>query len=226
VQWSGHKPDASRASGTLFYSNHPGWWDPALFALLQSHFMPGRPGFGPIDARTLKRYPTLNRAGFLPLDPSSHNSLRQFLDQSKDILKSGGVFWLTAQGQFADVRLRPVRLKSGLAHIASQATDCMIIPVAIEYVYGSESRAEAFIRFGQPVPHSSLPGSLTAKHAFLEDALETTQDALAADVITRDHARFQLLLEGRSGMGGLYAQLQKLSSLMRREKHDPRHAGR
>ena len=39
-----------RARPVIVCSNHPSWWDPAFFILLQTRLFAGRTGFGPMDA--------------------------------------------------------------------------------------------------------------------------------------------------------------------------------
>src|SRR5438309_11378585 len=39
----------------IIYTNHPSWWDPALFVLLSARLLLGRPGFGPMEADALAR---------------------------------------------------------------------------------------------------------------------------------------------------------------------------
>ena len=47
----------------IVYSNHPSWWDPALYILLAAGLFPGRPSFGPMEANALGRYGLLERLG-------------------------------------------------------------------------------------------------------------------------------------------------------------------
>lgn len=196
-----------------------------MFAVLQEKFFSDRVAFGPIDALTLQRYPFLGRAGFLPVDPRSSSSLRSLLISASHILSSGGVFWITAQGEFTDAQTRPVHLRPGLVHIAARSPGCMIVPVALDYRFTSESRPETFIRFGPSVTPAALPQSRIAAQQVLEQALEETMDALSQDILQRRPV-FLSITSGRSGMGGLYASLQRMSAFVFRKHYDPRHARR
>ena len=196
-----------------------------MFAVLQQRFFPERVAFGPIDALTLQRYPFLGRAGFLPVDPKSNASLRSLLVSASHILSSGGVFWITAQGEFTDAQTRPVRLRPGLAHIVARSPGCMVVPVALDYRFTSESRPEAFIRFGRSISPAALPQGRVATQEALERALEETMDTLSQDILLRRPV-FSPLTSGRSGMGGLYASLQRASAIVFRTRYDPRHARR
>ena len=63
---------------------------------------------------------------------------------------------------------------------------------------------EALCRFGEPL-HGGDGGSVAElAGAGSKRRLTGTMDALAADAIARDPHRFELLLRGRSGVGGVY----------------------
>ncbi|MFC0500639.1 lysophospholipid acyltransferase family protein [Asaia krungthepensis] len=226
IRWSGERPSPHPGQGVIFYTNHPSWWDPALFALIQSRFFPDRPGFGPIDAAALARYPLLGKAGFLPVNPRSLSSIRDMIRSCRAILSAGGIFWITAQGEFTDTRRRPVSLRPGIAHLALDSADAMIVPVALDYCYGTEARAEAFIRFGKPLSRAELGATRPEVHHRLETELEATLEALSHDVAHRRLDQFKTLAKGRAGMGGLYAVLQRIVAMMKGQEYEPRHARR
>ncbi|MFC0510586.1 lysophospholipid acyltransferase family protein [Asaia spathodeae] len=224
VRWSGDFPLLRPRQGIILYTNHPSWWDPALFSVIQQHFMPNRPGFGPIDAQAVKNYPLLRKAGFLPLDGSSPRSVRQLLDASSLILKTGGAFWVTAQGAFADARARPIRLQPGLAHIIRRNPEALVVPVALDYAVGTESRPDIAIRFGAPMKYQAQ--TIEALTADLALHLEQTCDALAEQVIGKQDEAFRPLMDGRTGMGGPYSLIQRLVALLHKRRHEPSHARR
>lgn len=222
LHWSGQVPDIHPGTGILFYTNHPSWWDPATFSVLQERFFPERTAFGPIDAPTLARYPFLGRAGFLPVAHDSPASIRRLLAAASHILGAGGVFWITAQGEFTDAQMRPVRLRPGLAHIARHSPGCVAIPVALDYRFTTESRPEAFIRFGTPHDPQEQDADRASLQIMLERCLERTMDELASDITFR-RAVFAPVFNGSSGMGGLYARIQRLAALIRKRQYEPRH---
>jgi hypothetical protein len=69
-----------------------------------------------------------------------------------------------------------------------------------------------------------LPRRERLRH--LEERLEATLDRLGADVAARDPARFRTVLEGRSGIGGVYDGWRRLTSAWRGRRFDPSHEGR
>lgn len=222
IRVSGTFPSLQPGQGIILYANHPSWWDPAVFSLIQQHFMAERPGFGPIDAQAVRKYPLLQKAGFLPLDGSSPRSIRQLLISSSVIIDAGGAFWVTAQGEFTDARSRPVILQPGLAHIVRRSPQALVVPVALDYTFGTENRPDIAIRFGSPMRDRAQ--STQALSADLAWALEETCDDLSRQIITKHDDAFKTLLEGSTGMGGFYGPIQRLVALVKKQHHEPGHA--
>jgi hypothetical protein len=59
----------------------------------------------------------------------------------------------------------------------------------------------------------------------LETELTGTLDRLSADVQSRDPARFRAVIEGRSGVGGVYDGWRRLTAALRGRAFDPSHEG-
>lgn len=207
-------------------SNHPGWWDPAMYILIMSTLWPHRVGFGPMDAAALRKYRVLRRVGVFGIDPDTRRGAAMFLRSGLRILSDPrAVMFITAQGAFTDVRLRPIRLRPGIAHLARRVPDAVILPLALEYPFWNERRPEALAYFGPPVEAApGLPvGAFTSR---LQDALAQAADALAVASGTRNPALFHELLRGRAGVGGIYDLWRHAGALLRRERFDPSHEGR
>ncbi|MFT8523346.1 lysophospholipid acyltransferase family protein [Gluconobacter oxydans] len=203
-------------------ANHPGWWDPAVFAWLQHHFFGHCHGYGPIEAAALRRYPLLEKAGLIPVDPDDRESLRRFVRVARNVLGQGNVLWITPQGEFADSRVRPVRLQPGFAHLVRHVPSVRLVPLAIEYPFWHESRPELLLRFGPPVPvreGEDVP-CVTAR---MEKALTETMEALARDSCTRDASRFATFAQGQAGVGGLYDVGRRARQWLLGESFQPRH---
>ncbi len=216
---------ASAGRPVIVYSNHPSWWDPALYILLATTLFPGRPGFGPMDAAALGRYGVLERMGIFGIDLASPRGAARFLDTSLRVLATPAtMLWITAEGTFTDARSRPVRLRPGLAHLARRVPGAIILPLAIEYSFWNESRPEALVRFGAPLD-TGRDRSVTEWTAHLESELTRTMDALAAESLARDPALFERLLGGRSGVGGIYDGWRRLRAWAGGRRFDPSHEG-
>ena len=209
----------------VVFTNHPSWWDPAMFVLLHCTLMRERRGHGPMEGAALARYGVLRRMGLFGIEADSRAGAATFLRLGARVLGDpAGVLWVTAQGRFADARQRPVVLRPGLAHLARLAPDAVLLPLAAEYPFWNESRPEALLRFGAPVEAAALRGRPAREGTrVLEGALELTMDELARDAVARDAAPFRTLLEGGAGVGGVYDLWRRTRALVSGRSFDPAH---
>jgi 1-acyl-sn-glycerol-3-phosphate acyltransferase len=211
----------------VFYTNHPGWWDPLIFLLVAERAFPDRLNYGPIDARALGRYRFLERIGFLGIDPHSRQGAARFLRLARAAGRRTDVaFWITAQGTFTDPRSRPVGLRPGVAHIAAAAGGGLFIPVAVEYPFWNERLPEAVIAFGPALEPAAGPEAAAEIWLErLEAALAATQDRLAAAAMSRDPRAFTRLHAGNVGVHWAYDLCRRLAAWRRGEHFDPSHGG-
>lgn len=210
----------------VFYTNHPGWWDPLIFLLIAERAFPERFNYGPIDSRALGRYRFLERIGFLGIDPHSRRGAARFLRLARAAGRRADVaFWITAQGTFTDARSRPVRLRPGVAHVAAAADGGLFIPVAVEYPFWNERLPEALIAFGPALEPAAVRTSAEAWLERLEAALTATQDRLATAAISRNPQAFTRMQAGTAGVHWAYDTCRRLAAWRRGERFDPSHDG-
>lgn len=209
----------------VVFTNHPSWWDPAMFVLVHCTLMRGRTGHGPMEAAALERYGLLRRMGLFGIEADSRAGAATFLRLGARVLGDpSGVLWVTAQGRFADARQRPVTLRPGLAHLARLAPQALLLPLAAEYPFWNESRPEALLRFGPPVEAATLRGrSMREGTQILETALAAAMDSLAQDAVARDPALFHTLLAGGAGIGGVYDLWRRARAVVSGRSFDPSH---
>ena len=214
------------ASGPLIvYSNHPSWWDPAVYILLCDMLFRSRAGYGPMDQAALGKYGLLERMGVFGVTQDDPRGGVQFLRTCDAVLaRPGAMLWITAEGTFTDARVRPVALRPGLAHLARRVPGATILPLALEYPFWNESKPEALLRFGAPL-HSGRDDSVAAWTQRLEAALTATMDALAAESVTRNPALFTPLLRGVTGVGGMYDLWRRARATFAGRRFDPSHEG-
>ena len=207
----------------LVYCNHPSWWDAALFIVLTEQCMAGRRGFGAMDQAALGKYRFMARIGVFGVERGSYRSTAAFLRTATAVLNEPDtVLWMTAEGSFADCRERPVSLQLGTAHLAARLDGIDLIPMAIEYCFWDEKLPEALCRFGPPVAAPDAP-SVDAWRGALRDALTAQMDALAVSAMTRDPARFDVLLDGKVGVGGVYDLWRRARAAVRGERFSAGH---
>ncbi|MFO0809645.1 MAG: lysophospholipid acyltransferase family protein [Gemmataceae bacterium] len=217
-------PPPMRLNGpTVMVLNHPSWWDPLICYSL-SHLWPDRVDWGPMEASALARYKLLSRAGVFGVETGTPQGARDFLRTTHAILADPrATLWVTAQGRFVDVRERPVKLRSGVGHLAERLVVGEVIPVAIEYTFWTERTPECLIAFGEPL---RCGAGQTARQwtAAIADELEATQDTLATAAKSRDPRQFQAIVNGRAGIGGVYDLYRRTMALATGHRFLPEHA--
>ena len=218
-------PPHDSARPLVIYLNHASWWDPLVCLLLSRQFYPDRTSFAPIDAAMFERYGFFKHLGFFGIEPHTARGALTFLRTTHALLASSrNAVWLTPQGRFMDVRERPLRLEDGLGALATREPGAAFIPLAIEYAFWTESRAEILVSFGEPIVPGSEPARTAAEWTrTFTDSLETTQDELSARSCQRDANAWQTLNRGQSGIGGIYDAWRWLRARMRGEQFTPEH---
>jgi len=220
-------PDEGPDGPVIGVVNHPSWWDP-LIGLVTIRLWQGRPHYAPMAADGLAKYPFLGRLGFFAIEPGSARGGRAFLRAGGAILADPrAMLWVTAQGHFTDARVRPTKLAGGVGHLAARQRTGFALPMALEYAFWDERTPEAFVRFGPPIPLGAVePGSDPSPAGWtarLERGLQAAQDALAEETLSRDPSRFDLLLGGAAGVGGVYDAWRRLKAGLRGERFVAEH---
>ncbi len=199
-------PPAPNMPRLVVFTNHPAWWDAAVYAVLARRLFPDRAGYAFIDAAMLQRYRFMRHIGGIGIEQGSRRGAAFFLAAAARALASpDGMLFVAAQGRFADARERPTQLAPGLAHLIDGASDINFVPLALDYTFWNERRPELLLRFGAALSSAALLAqSVKNRNAWLGAHLEAVQDALAIEAIRRDPAAFDTIIEGRVGIGGVY----------------------
>lgn len=221
VACGGKPPTLDRP--TIVYSNHPSWWDPIVLLLAARRLFPGRRLYAPIDAAALDRYRILGRCGLFPIEPGTFRGAAEFMRVARSILREpDALLGLTAQGEFSDVRARPLRLKGGVARLLAEIPDCQAIPLAVEYTFWNERQPEVLLSFG--TPERAAGASKSALEARLQNGLERELDRLGILSVRRDATEFETLIDGRRhGVGGAYDCLVALRQRLKGQRFDRAH---
>jgi 1-acyl-sn-glycerol-3-phosphate acyltransferase len=218
--------DVSTLAGwpILLCLNHPSWWDPLFSLHLSTVLFPSRQHHAPIDAESLQKYRFFRRIGFFPVTRDCSGA-RTFLEYGCSVLSNPNrALWVTAQGQFTDVRIRPVHLQTGIAHLVRHLDRVAVLPLVFEYSFWEEKRPEAFAQLGLPI-HVQAGHLNSVQHwtDIFARALEETQDALSSAVQSHDESRMTLLLRGRPGVSLIYDLWRQVRAKVRGEYFNPQH---
>ena len=208
----------------LFVLNHPSWWDP-MVGIALAKTLAGYRHYAPMLAAMLESYPIFGRLGFFGLDPLSPRSSAEFLRIGGAILSEPErALWVTAQGEFADVRSRPLDLKPGVGHLAARMGRGWVVCVAIEYAFWDQRTPEALLRIAAPIriDHGVKRSGAEWTRQF-EAVLTANLDELNAEVQGRDAAKFSILLGGRAGVGGYYDHFRRAAAWLRFRRFRPAH---
>ena len=93
----------------------------------------------------------------------------------------------------------------GLAHLALQNENVVLLPLAIEYVFWEERLPEALMRFGAPIHASALKDlSKEACSIRLTEGLRQTQRDLSESAIARRSEDFEIQISGKTGTFSFY----------------------
>ncbi len=223
AQWG--MPADHGARPLVVFANHPGWWDGVAFMLLSRALFPDRRMYIPMDAAALARYPFMRRIGVFGIETGTARGAIAFLRTAKDVLAAPDrMLWMNAPGRFSDVRERPVPIAPGMTRLPEFAPDALFLPLALDYPFWTERKAEMLAAFGTPIDGRTLAAQpREARSETLSRALAATMDRLAEDAIARDPARFETLIRGREGMGGFFPLWRRAVAMARGQRYDPRH---
>ena len=228
VSRSGADPAAAAGRPLVVAANHPSWWDPLVCIHLGATLFAAWQGFAPIEEAALARYRFFARLGFFGIDPESRAGAARFLRIAQAILAGPErCLWITAQGRFADVRLRPLRLQPGLGHLVRRLEQVAVLPMALEYPFWDQRRPEALVHLGEPILVTE--GRKRRAGAWTElftARLERAQEELAELAMGREAGDFRTLLAGRRGISPVYDAWRRFRARLRGESFDPTHRGR
>jgi hypothetical protein len=193
--------------------------------MILSGLIPELDHFGAIDAEAVKQYGFFKKLGFVGVDTKSLRGAAEFIRTGTTILsKPDRVYWVTAQGRFTDVRERPLAIQAGVGHLAARIPHGTIVPIAMEYTFWSERTPEALVRIGEPLNVEDHPG-LSGKDwtSLIEQSLTRALDGLNAEAMSREPALFTELVDGKTGVGGIYDMWRRLKMWLRGRRFDASH---
>jgi 1-acyl-sn-glycerol-3-phosphate acyltransferase len=204
------------AGPLIVYVNHASWWDPLACIMLSRHLQLEANHYAPMDAAALKHYTIFRKMGLFPVEAGTHRGAAQFLRAARAILATpNSVLWITPEGRFTDVRVRPPRFEPGLAALVSRCESCVVVPIAFEYTFWDERLPEILLNCGEPIRIADGQSHTAAEwNTQFATAMARTQDELAALSTLRDPSLFTTVLSGKVGIGGVYEAWKRLLAMV------------
>ncbi|GIW87087.1 MAG: hypothetical protein KatS3mg108_1411 [Isosphaeraceae bacterium] len=192
-------------SGMVLLANHSAWWD-----LFLAHFLNEAiplDGYGMMEHFNLIRFGFFRRIGAYSIDRTDPVSVREAMGYTIELLgrPRAGV-WIFPQGMIVCNDVRPLRFQGGLRVLLGRAGRLRIVPVALRYEFWQDERPEALVRFGEPTWVEA--GERRRVIEEWEQRLTAELDALRADALTQEGARFTTLLRGKTSMNDRFARIR------------------
>lgn len=208
----------------LVVVNHPSWWDPLVGLYLLGRFLPERAFYMPMEEAALGKYGFFKRLGFFGVEPGTRRGAVRFLRVGQKVLEEpGAVLCVTPQGRFSDVRERPVRFQRGVGELVARVGGVSVVTAVWELAFWEERRPEVLLRIAAVDRFGGRGLEAGWVTGILERRMEEGLDALAAESMERDPAKFETLLSSRSGVGGIYDVWRRGVAWVRGERFDPGH---
>lgn len=191
--------------------NHSSWWD-VLLAYWIEYKVFGWERYGVMEAGQLERYRFFAKLGMIGVDRSSLAHVREFMEYVTNLLRGQRrSLWITPQGEMLSNYQRPIRFQSGLAHLAADLERFYFCMVVTHSEFWIEPRPEAFFAVS-PVTLVETKPEFDRKAWSSDQALrmETMLDSLLLKVQNRDASAFSTVLEGKTGINGIYDTLRAM----------------
>ena len=201
-----------QAHPLILFGNHASWWDPLTAMILAQAILPEREHYAPMDESALQHYRIFRPMGFFPVDNASPRGAAQLLRAGAEVLaRPKSVLWITPEGQFQDVRQRPIVFRPGLGALMTRMGRLTCVPIAIEYTFWNERLPEILVNVGEPLEIAD--GNMEEARTWtnlLSYATAATLEELAMLSIDRDPDAFDVVLSGSGGISGIYEVWKRL----------------
>jgi 1-acyl-sn-glycerol-3-phosphate acyltransferase len=181
---------ATHTGPAIIAMNHHAWWDPMIGMWLAATYLPGRPGYAPMQADQLAKFAILKKLGVFGVDPDNPASLQAMVDYLRQrwAAEPSAALWITPQGQFCDIR-EPIRIRPGISAIAaSLPVPPRVVSITSEMVFWTEKQPELLLR-AVTIDPPALP-TTAAWHRVITRAMQANADALATLARKRDPDAF------------------------------------
>ena len=99
----------------------------------------------------------MRRLGVFGVEAGTARGAATFLRVARQVLSGPDrMLWINAPGRFSDVRERPVPIAAGVTRLPEVAPDAVFLPLALDYPFWTERKAEMLCAFGPPLDGAAL----------------------------------------------------------------------
>ena len=207
--WRSARDRSDPAGPLVVVTNHASWWDPLIGFILADLF-PERAAYCPIDAAALGRYRFLERLGIFGVDQQSRHGGLAFRRRSLAVLQGNPRRCSGSPARASSpMLLASDRCASSLAWAicCARLDNATLLPVAVEYPFWKRAAfREVLTRFGTPLVVNGKP-SIAAEEVdtvWPRRRWPRRRMRLSVDAVSRDPHRFETLIGGKVGVGGIY----------------------
>jgi chlorobactene lauroyltransferase len=203
----------------IFAAAHTGWWDGYMAGLLNRTVFK-HDGYLMMEESSLARFPFFTWVGVFGVDRDNPRSALASVEYSVRLLteRSGRALWMFPQGTITHPNRRPLGVYGGVGNIARRVGRCAVVPVALRYEFRLEQAPEAFARFGPPLRVNLAKVRLTSREitTLTEASMARTDDALHADLVSGNLARYRRVLSGRWSANRVWDGVLRLGGRVKR----------
>jgi len=188
--------DAGKLPSTpcIFVCNHSSWWDGLIYYHLTKTVIQ-QDLYIMMHEQGLKQFPYFKKLGAFSIDRSSPKEVLKTMRYAEMLLKKGKSVWIFPQGDEYHLEKRPLHFQPGTLYLQEKLPEIPIIPVCFYYSFAHKRKPEVWIRGGNPLFSTDLPGgSRFEKTLSLERNCTDALDGLKNHVISEKTKNFVNLL--------------------------------
>ena len=192
---------------TIFYANHPSWWDGYIaFFLCDERWRIA--GYLMMEEPQLRRYRFFQRCGCFSVDRHNAREGMRSVAYAAQLLRGrpGRGLWIYPQGEIRPNDRRPLQTYAGAAHVTRRAAPVRCVPVALRFEFFGEQRPEALVRLGPP--HIVEGGDAKMIHAEMDRRLLHEVDGLRDDALSGATRGYETALAGRPSINVLWDRVR------------------
>ncbi|TRZ39727.1 acyl-phosphate glycerol 3-phosphate acyltransferase [Niallia circulans] len=178
----------------IFVCNHSSWWDGLIYFQLTKTVIQ-QDLYIMMHEQGLKQFPYFKKLGAFSIDRSSPKETIKTMRYAEMLLNKGKSVWVFPQGDEYHLEKRPLQFQPGALYLQEKVPEIPVIPVCFYYSFAHKRKPEVWIKAGNPLFSTDLPGVLRQEKTLsLEKKCTDALDELKGEVISEKTKHFVNLL--------------------------------